>query len=306
MHKKVENMKIVSFVVLHYGDPAVTKSCISSILHLEDQERIRIVLVDNDLHKSANDRLALKKEYSAIPSVSVLSIEENGGFSFANNCGYRYAKEIQKASYIVVLNNDIEIRQKDFIARMEASYGQHACHILGPDVIRSSTGEHQNPMDTRIRTIQEAEYTIRMNRMALRFYPILYPLLYRKLQRDEKAALEKKKQNESYYRRVQKEIVPFGAFLIFTPAFTQKEELAFTPETQFYYEEYILTYRCRKAGYQIVYDPSMQVLHESGAATKKTYKSEKKRMRFLLERTAQACEVYRSVCAVTSDKQEQP
>ena len=52
------------------------------------------------------------------------------------------------------------------------------CYVLGPDVIRQSTGEHQNPMDTRLRTKEEAEYTIKMNRLALRFYPVICILLF--------------------------------------------------------------------------------------------------------------------------------
>ncbi len=36
----------------------------------------------------------------------------------------------------------------------------------------------------------------------------------------------------------------------------------------------------------------MTVYHESGAATKKSYSTEKKRIRFMLEKTAAACEVY--------------
>ena len=72
----------------------------------------------------------------------------------------------------------------------------------------------------------------------------------------------------------------------------EKEEKAFDPETQFFYEEYILALRCQRKGYNIVYDPSMSVKHESGAATKKSYGTEKKRIRFMMEKTVGACEVY--------------
>lgn len=72
----------------------------------------------------------------------------------------------------------------------------------------------------------------------------------------------------------------------------RKEEKAFEPETRFFYEEYILALRCQRKGYNIVYDPSMSVKHESGAATKKSYGTEKKRIRFMMEKTVGACEVY--------------
>ena len=40
-------MEYVSFVILHYKDYSVTDTCVRSILAMEQQERIRIVIVDN-------------------------------------------------------------------------------------------------------------------------------------------------------------------------------------------------------------------------------------------------------------------
>ncbi len=285
-------MKTVSFVILHYGEKNITDTCVQSILKMEAPQRIRIVIVDNDIEKKEEDRRKFAAFYQEEPRISFLTIQKNGGFSYANNKGYKYAREIQKASYIIVLNNDIEFLQKDFLARMEASYQKYPCHILGPDIVRAETGEHQNPMDIRIRTREEAEYTSRMNSLALRMYPVIYPALRYRLKKEEREILLRKKQNEKFYREIQREKVPFGACLIFTPDFIEKEELAFYPETQFFYEEYILTYRCQQKGYHIVYDPSLKVLHESGAATKKSCRSEKKRIRFMLERTKEAAEIY--------------
>ena len=51
---------------------------------------------------------------------------------------------------------------KKILSVYEESYHSHPCHIIGPDVIRQGTGEHQNPMDTRLRTKEEACYTIKM------------------------------------------------------------------------------------------------------------------------------------------------
>ena len=288
-------MEIVSFVILHYKDRKTTDDCVQSILQMEDQERIRIVIVDNDREQSREERQKLSAYYESNPRITVLQVHENGGFSHANNQGYRYSREKLKASCIVVLNNDIQFVQPDFPGLLEESCRKHPCHVLGPDIIRRGTGEHQNPMDTRVRTREEAEYTVRMNRLALKLYPVIYPVLYWKLKREEKRKLRQKEENKSFYENVQENIVPFGACLIFTPDFVKREELAFTPETHFFYEEYILTRRCGKKGYHTVYDPSLKVYHESGAATKKTFGSERKRLRFMVERTAAAAEVYLSM-----------
>ena len=280
------------FVILHYKDRKVTDACVRSILRMQEQERLSIVIVDNDIEKKEEQREAFANRYRKYPRITVLPVRENGGFSHANNLGYRYAKEKLNASYIILLNNDIEFTQPDFPALLEKSYHTHPCHVLGPDIIRQGTGEHQNPMDTCLRTRAEAEYTVKMNRLALNCFPAAYPLLRWKLRRDEKQALARKKKNGHFYRAVQKDIVPFGACLIFTPDYVERETAAFFPETRFFYEEYLLARRCRQKGYHTLYDPSMKLLHESGSSTKQTYRSEKTRLRFMMERTMEAAEIY--------------
>lgn len=285
-------MNIVSFVILHYKDREITDSCVQSILQMDNQECIRIVIVDNDIQKGKHDRQTLKKYYERNSRISVLTIYENGGFSYANNMGYWYSREKLKASCIIVLNNDIQFAQRDFIKRLEESCLNHFCHIIGPDVICRNEKIHQNPMDLRTRTREEAEFTVRMNRLALKFYPFIYPVLFWKLKRGEKKKRQKVRGNAEFYQILQKDVVLFGACLIFTSNFVEKEDIAFTPETRFFYEEYILAYRCKKRGYHMIYDPSLKVYHENGAATKKTFGSEWKHYRFMLERTAEAGETY--------------
>ena len=285
-------MELISFVILHFGDIQVTKSCIQSILNMQHQDQIRIIVVDNDIKKPSSERKKLQEYCKTCQNVQVIQNNKNGGFSYANNLGYRYAREQQKASFILILNNDIEFLQKDFVERLHDAYKNHPCHILGPDIVRAATQEHQNPMDTRIRTKEEAEYTIRMNQVALKYFDFFYPVLYLKNKYEEKKSLKQKKINEAYYSTIQKNIVPFGACFIFTPKFVQNEEKAFEPETEFYYEEYILTLRCQRKGYQIVYDPSLKLLHESGAATKKNYSDKKQHLKFMMNRIKEASAIY--------------
>lgn len=285
-------METVSFVILHYRDVSVTDACVQSVQKLDGQEQIRIVVVDNDVFLPAEEREKLQRRYASDSRIRVIPITEDRGFSYANNQGYRYAREAQKAAFVIICNNDIAFVQKDFLKRMEESFRGQPCHVLGPDIIRQESGEHQNPMDTRLRTKEEAQYTIRMNRLALRFFPAVYPFVYLKLKREQKAKQNRQRERQAFYGSRQRNVVPFGACLIFTPLFVKREEEAFTPETPFFYEEYLLAYRCRRKKYEILYDPSMTVRHADGAATKKTYRTEKARIRFMLERTEKACEIY--------------
>lgn len=286
-------MEIISFVVLHYKDLETTDRCVKSILQMEKQNRIRIVIVDNDISDPYEKRIKIAKRYRNISNIKVLQIMENGGFSYSNNIGYRFAREQQEASFIVVLNNDIIFPQKDFVKRLDKAYKVHFCHVLGPDVVRYGSNEHQNPLDIRIRSKKEVDCTIMMNKIGIKLYPLLYPLLYIQNKCNEKIQHRKKTSDTSFYCKVHKGIVPFGACLIFTPKFVKNEEKAFDPETRFYYEEYILALRCQKKKYDIVYDPNLWVTHESGTATKKTFGSEWKRLRFMMERTLESCEIYR-------------
>lgn len=279
-------MDTVSFVILHYKDRVITDKCIQSILQLENQEQIQIVVVDNDIQKDENSRKEFADLYKENPRIHVLPVYENGGFSHANNKGYVYAREVLGSSWIIAANNDVTFEQKDFIKRLEKIMAEHPCHVLGPDIVRLCDGTHQNPLDTRLRTKREAAYTVRMNHFALMFYPLSFPLVSKMLRE------ESREQDEEFYGNRQENIVPCGACLIFTPDFVREENLAFTPETRFFYEEYILAYRCRKKEFSVLYEPSLKVVHDSAAATRETYKRKKERLRFMMEQTEKAAAVY--------------
>ncbi|MEE1227997.1 MAG: glycosyltransferase [Lachnospiraceae bacterium] len=285
-------MHKICFVILHYKDHKVTDDCVQSILRMEESHKIEIVIVDNDIQESQERRQILCDMYQDNERIHIIRIRENGGFSYANNQGYRFARENLGADCILVLNNDIEFPQTDFLRRLEKAYQNHPCQILGPDVIRKSTGEHQNPLDTKLRTEKEATYTIRMNRLCLKCYPLVYPILYLQNRYEENKQKKAKTGNQSYYCRIHEYIVPFGACLIYTPLYVEKEKRAFYPETKFYYEEYLLAARCQKKGYKVVYDPVMKVYHESGKATKQTFGSMRNKMKFVMENTMNSSEIY--------------
>lgn len=285
-------MELISFVILHYSDAQVTDRCVQSVLCMDHQEQIHIIIVDNEINSPEKKRKILIEMYSEYKNIHVIQIHENGGFSYANNIGYEYAREVLRSDFILVLNNDIEFLQKDFAEVLINSYRKYPCHVLGPDIVRASTGQHQNPMDTRSRTREEAEYTIRMNEFALKWYSVLYPALYIWNKYSEKTALKKNIQNAAYFNQIQKDIVLFGACLIFTPEYVQNEKKAFDPDTRFYYEEYILSLKCRRKKYKMIYIPDLKVIHESGKATKSSLRNERTRMQFILTNTLQSCRIY--------------
>ena|GEM_PF-1375698 len=393
--------RLFAFVILHFGSVAVTDRCVRSIRAMDEQERIRIVIVDNEVDADEARREKVRARYEKPERVSVLTVRAGasaarlkpsrraylaqvggladafaatggsadataaggsagafaagggserknsspaaaaagggsadgamaGGFSYANNLGYRFARDELGAGFIVVANNDIEFLQKDFLRRLEDVYAAQPCHVIGPDVVRAGTGEHQNPMAEDIPTAAQAQYTIVTNRLAMRLWPFSEPVVRRVLEKQAKGKVSADAREKAADGRqpavnencadgrqpavnencaadgqraaratgaqadgTEKDPVLFGACLIFTPAFTGKEAAAFRPETRFFYEEFILALRCRRCGYRMVFAPELEVLHENGAATKQVHRDSAKRLRFMLERTAEACGIYR-------------
>lgn len=167
-------MSRVGFVLLHYGDVSVTKECIDSILQLETKDTIHIVVVDNDWNKPADKRELLQSLYAGYNNITIIPIMENRGFSYANNQGYQYLKKHYEPQYIVISNNDILFCQKDFLSRLQESHEQEAYTVLAPDIIGRDSGEHQNPIDTKLRTKGQASYTIAMNRICLTLLSLIH------------------------------------------------------------------------------------------------------------------------------------
>lgn len=283
----------IGIVVLHYGDIETTDICVQSILAMETEDNIQVIVIDNDTHKTADERIILKEKYIDESRITVIQINTQSGFSEANNTGYKYAKENLQADFIVMCNNDIEFVQREFVQKLVEIYRKDKYTVLAPAVYRKSTGEPQNPMDSKVRNMQQVNYTIWINRIALKMFSFIAPiLLWREEYLQEKNKQRKQLQLE-YYQKKQENIVPFGACLVFSVDYLKRFENAFEPETTFFYEEYILAYKCMEKGLKILYDPSVRVLHESGKATRIGYADKRKRLRFQMERIVEACGVYK-------------
>lgn len=281
-------MNTIVFLILHYGDIAVTKSCTDSIFQLNTEDNVQIVIVDNDYKKSEEERQQLNNQYADSSAVKVIKMTENVGFSKANNEGYVYAKKHYQPDYIIVTNNDIVFGQKDFIEKIKSAYKQYEYAVLGPDVLGYDDGKHQSPIDTQGRTLKQINYTIRMNAICLAMFPVIYPLLKWNFGRQKEAQC-------NIHVEYCENIVPSGACIVLSSLFIDKESKVFTPETIFYYEEYILHERCRQQGYKIVFEPNASVVHGDAVATRSKTRSQRERIRFVMKNTLDSARIYRDM-----------
>lgn len=282
-------MGIISFVILHYGDIRTTKECTDSIMRLDTTGEVHIVLVDNDSNKTEEERELLQGQYKDNQKVEIIKIQENTGFSRANNIGYAYTMQQHNPDYVIIANNDIVFEQKDFLNKMKDVYETYAYAVLSPDVVRREDGMHQSPIDIKARTVKQVNYTIYMNAVCLKLFPVIYPLLW------WNDCRQRKRKQQQVKKKMCQNIVPCGACIILSRQFTKKEDKVFAPETKFYYEEYILQYQCIKKGYNILYYPELQVIHGDGISTKKKAGDERSRMRFVMEQTLCSAKIYKKL-----------
>lgn len=278
-------MSVIGFVILHYGNVQVTQDCVASILQLHTEDDIRVVVVDNDTNKSVDERQELKDTVLLSSQVEVIQMQEKSGFSRANNEGYMYIRKMYNPDYIVMTNNDIVFTQVDFIDKIKLSYVNCRYAVLSPDVISRESGEHQSPIGMIERKLWQTNYTIAMNWICLRLFPLVYPFIKSRFQGVKNTDCETKTYLE--------DIVPCGACIVFSRLFIALEESAFYPETEFYYEEYILHYRCKVLKYKIVFDPALNVIHGDGVATKKSIEDEKRRVKFVMENMLRSAKIYK-------------
>ena len=94
----MKDKKRLAIIIVNYNGFSDTKECIESINNKD--ESILIIVVDNG---SKNDESRELK--SLFPDIHTIRSEINGGFSYGNNLGIKYALD-NNYDYCMLLNND--------------------------------------------------------------------------------------------------------------------------------------------------------------------------------------------------------
>lgn len=318
--RKTANCRDVFFQILQYNNVEVTMNCVYSILKMDCQERIGIVIIDNNSpdgagellvnrmqeecrmvigKKQENDTSRYNFEHQGGCCIDIICRNVNDGFSKGNNYGYRYIVEHYSINYLIVANSDIEFGQANFIELIENEYEKSAFDILGPDIWAPLKAVHQNPLSFSIPTLFEVNRTIFLNQISLLLFPVIYPLLRRKVgvSKANPKRIEERKEG----------ICLQGSCLIYSKKYidvrkrisisdennTQISYKLFYPETNFYYEEFLQTLWCRKYDCKMIYTPDIHVVHMEGQSTSTISKDEKKRTKFRMANILNSAKIYR-------------
>jgi len=269
---KYKKMKI-GFVVLHYKAYDMTIKCIDALLNLLTTKDYLIVIVDNGSADGSGEKLSDKyKDYSC---VKVILNTKNLGFARGNNVGYRYLKKCYNPRFIIVMNNDVVITQKDFIDKMESIYEKNRFDVLGPDIINPFLEIHQNPSRLRPLTHDEVKsrYKSFLRRVKLPHLYYYLSVVRRHLKPNSRST------NNMNYQIAREGVVLHGACYIFSTNYIKHRVDCFNPCTFLYHEEDILFYECMKSGLKVLYSPEIFVEHYEDVSTDAAFKSEFEKMK---------------------------
>ena len=271
---------MTAFVVLHYLAADSTRTCVDRIKALDGEKHI--IIVDNASPDGSGLKLA--EEYSDDLGVTVLLNWENSGFAVGNNLGIQYAILNYDPDFAVVLNDDVELMQRDFCSRIEQIYNEHPFDLLGPDITSGFSGIHQSPKRMDSITLEGVRAKTAYVRRSQN--PLLMLLSsgeksnvphYRRL-------LQRRREKQGIDCTVPSEnVVLHGSCVIFSRRFLDQKEEPFFSDTFMYYEMEILDWICRRDGFVSRYDPSIQAFHHQNVATRMCFQSMIAQSKFVCE-----------------------
>lgn len=123
----------IAVILVNYNGRQYNMECIESLLTQQGAFDIMIIVVDN---ASKDDSMQLIQErYGTDERIETVSLDENYGFSYANNVGIRRAID-WKAEYILLLNNDTEA-EKDMLAQLLDCAARHPDSVIAPKICYS-------------------------------------------------------------------------------------------------------------------------------------------------------------------------
>ena len=265
-------MKKYIFLILHYCSIDDTKNCIDSIKKNCFNNDYEIVIVDNG--SPNNTGKLLKKEFLRDKKIHIILLKNNLGFAKGNNAGFKYICDNFNADYIIMINNDIEIIEKNFLEKIDENYQQHSFSVLGPKIMLPNN--------------QVCNYNKKLKNYWSQFFIIIYiffrlimnylyltPLIEYKRKKHKKTnEIDKVKD------KVKENVILHGSCLIFSKDYISKFN-GIDDRTFLYCEEELLYIRLLKNKMNSIYNPNIKVLHNEDGSTNYILKNKRKKNIFV-------------------------
>lgn len=124
----------VSIIILNWNGKKMINNCLASLFNITDypKDKLDIIVIDNGSTDGSSD--FIKMIYR--DRVHLVNFKNNLGFIKGNNFGINYAINILNADFILLLNNDTEIIQKDWLLKLiEVAISDEQIGVVGPKLI---------------------------------------------------------------------------------------------------------------------------------------------------------------------------
>lgn len=263
------------FLILHYMNNDDTIKCVESIEHFCLSYHYYIVIVDNG---SANGSgLELQKIYAGNDKVVVLLSKENLGFARGNNVGFKYSKEHLNPDFIIMINNDTYMLQKNFCGLISEEFENSSFGVLGPRIIMN--GNKISDYSFEPESIQYVTKKLRSLKIRRFLNKMYISGIWKGLSRF-KRMLKPSKPIDTSCRKTN--VVLQGCALIFSRKYINLFD-GIDDRTFLYNEEQLLYWRCVDADLLTVYNPYLFIYHNENAATDKITHSSHAKERFVIE-----------------------
>lgn len=264
------------FVVLHYKTFQDTINCVNSVLNLDGQKRI--IIVDNFSNDGSLEKLL--EYYEKNELVAFVKSKKNLGFAKGNNLGIIKAKEFG-CDFVVLLNNDTIIKQKDFMELCIDDWKTSGYFLAGPRIISLIDGGDQNPFIIPRHYINGFFDSLKLLLLGIIKYFMILINVGELWQKDvlkktppitnglEKTYLDSKKSN----------FLICGAVIIMSPDYINKYG-KLCDKTFLYEEETIIYFLAKRLQFRFVYNPQIVVYHKEKSSTNASISSVRSKLIF--------------------------
>lgn len=241
-------MQKVVVVILNYMNYTETIQCVDSVL-LQENANFEIIIVDNgSSNKSYSE---LRSKYKENKLIHILKSNKNYGFAKGNNIGINYAKQKLSADFVLLLNSDTELIEKDYISILISKYQKNVAVISGKIIQKRGL-------------IQEKYYDY------VEFPDTFF--MYLQLLCEYYGFLDFSKKFRQFLNETNKAEILHGSCLMLTPAFFKHYSMLF-PKTFLYSEEVLLYLYCQNAGLIQIQTEETAILHKGKQSSKYLYEN---------------------------------
>jgi GT2 family glycosyltransferase len=147
LHTKIAKKLKMSkglFITVNYRSSQLTTAVLRNISEIAGCNQLEIAVIDNSEQDAEFERLQkFATDCKFVPLHLFQAPSNIGYFGAANFALNKLHDRIDSFAYIIVANNDIEIKDSFFFEKLNSEINEAA--ILAPNIISTVTGKHQNP-----------------------------------------------------------------------------------------------------------------------------------------------------------------